>query len=907
MLMVCAAMSALGRELPVALDAGMVVNEAAWGDPQAMVDEQDLVGDPPGGQVSKAWRTSWQPEHAFPVSAYIDLGQVKPLSTLWVYDTFSDGDLVISTGSPGQWTTLTTYRTKAFNQWVAVKLDVATRYLRLTRMTQGCQFAEIALYAHTAERWQAMQDRKAAIERSKAEAANRPLVDTGPLFGKLPLVDEVDCASDKPGPEFAQFPEGASRTQLLLGQPSRTVLPRPGEASYVSWRVGQYKGLKAGVAYLLVIDYPEDEPRSMVVMNGGCETARGFHTGTTTGDALRARYVWSNPESLKVPLSGRYESWTQLFYLHDRFPERAYIRGAGPRTLTPDDGFPVTIAQFSAENDPPSRGIAVRRIRLFEVPDPRKLDLPLPALPEGLPRRHIFFREEMADGVIEAEKPEERGLVEPLDWYRFKAAQMRFLGINTYTKDLLEFGACQHWDSSPGGGNDWVFHSSRHKDLWGRIVKLMGSEGFHVLPYYEYAGSRGYKGIGHQRRARPLARDDAYTHIEWIEQANADITDPETLADFRKMLDLTVIRFKGDAHFIGAWLRPRMQMPVGFGDATRERFAREANGGIPVTRRQLIEDRALRQRYLEWWQMKRRDFLAAVRDHLRAGGLDREAVVLFTADASEPGVSFATWDRLLVTDDPAAAAAWLTPVDARERPIRPISLAEVAARGLWREALLTPPLDWGGWEVSHASPAADPGHYRQTPGVLMTHGFNRAYTVAEPATMELFRNQSGLAMIRHYSLNENMLTDSSGKDLLGYFVADVERSGPHCMLAEARAVAGGDPRFLGYLAGSAHARGFPRYVRRFNAAFLSLPALPSRVLAGACEDAEVVVREIDAGDQGVWLAIVNTGLESKPSVTIRLPRAGGVSDAVSGAAVAVDAGRVSLPLDACELRTLRIR
>jgi hypothetical protein len=52
---------------------------------------------------------------------------------------------------------------------------------------------------------------------------------------------------------------------------------------------------------------------------------------------------------------------------------------------------------------------------------------------------------------------------------------------------------------------------------------------------------------------------------------------------------------------------------------------------------------------------------------------------------------------------------------------------------------------------------------------------------------------------------------------------------------------------------------------------------------------------------------VNTGLESKPPVTIRLPRAGGVRDAVSGAAVAVDAGKVILPLDACELQTLRIR
>ncbi len=51
------------------------------------------------------------------------------------------------------------------------------------------------------------------------------------------------------------------------------------------------------------------------------------------------------------------------------------------------------------------------------------------------------------------------------------------------------------------------------KHLWAEIVELMGEYGFDVLPYYEYSGSKGYKGLGNQRRSRPLTRDDAYTHI----------------------------------------------------------------------------------------------------------------------------------------------------------------------------------------------------------------------------------------------------------------------------------------------------------------------------------------------------------------------------------------------------------
>ena len=87
----------------------------------------------------------------------------------------------------------------------------------------------------------------------------------------------------------------------------------------------------------------------------------------------------------------------------------------------------------------------------------------------------------------------------------------------------------------------------------GFAVALMGQQGFGVLPYYEYAGSKGDRGLGYQRRCKPLTRDDAYTHISWVESANADLTDPDTYADFKKMLDVTVLRLKDKAQFETAY------------------------------------------------------------------------------------------------------------------------------------------------------------------------------------------------------------------------------------------------------------------------------------------------------------------------------------------------------------------
>jgi hypothetical protein len=452
-----------------------------------------------------------------------------------------------------------------------------------------------------------------------------------------------------------------------------------------------------------------------------------------------------------------------------------------------------------------------------------------------------------------------------------------------------------------------VFHNSDLKHLWAEIVGLMGDYGFDVLPYYEYSGSKGYKGLGNERRCRPLTRDDAYTHIKWIESANADLTDPDTLADFQKMLDLTVVRLRREAHFAGVWIRPRGQLPVSFSERALDRFSKEAGDNQPVTREALKSDPALYEKYIDWWGEKRREFLVATRDYLRAGGVD-DPLVLFTGCPGEPGVAFNTWDPRMVTD---RLDLW-QPVLARPEhigdrgPIVPLTVQDVVDQGLYFQALTSPGLNWGGWEVHHSRPADDPQRYADTEGVLLTHAFNRNYTVASPKTFDAYRTPSGLAIVRHYALNENMMFDKSDKDILGYFVADVERAGPYCMLAEVQAMAHGDPAMIGYLVGNNFGRGFPEYVRNFNANFLALPALPSQIIPGAASDSEVIVRRIDTETHGTWIAVINTSLMAKPNVIISLP-AGQVTDAVTGRPIQAAGNRITVSLYACQLRSFRLR
>ena len=76
-----------------------------------------------------------------------------------------------------------------------------------------------------------------------------PLADAGAPFGRLPLVDEVDCGKPAEARPFVEALQGVSRVETILGKPCR-VLPNTGDKKYFAYRIGQGKGLKPGRAIL---------------------------------------------------------------------------------------------------------------------------------------------------------------------------------------------------------------------------------------------------------------------------------------------------------------------------------------------------------------------------------------------------------------------------------------------------------------------------------------------------------------------------------------------------------------------------------------------------------------------------------------------------------------------------------
>ena len=726
-----------------------------------------------------------------------------------------------------------------------------------------------------------------------AGADEKPKTIDLPVYGTCTIVDVVDCT--KTDHRFADWPAGSSRVETILGKPCRVLDVQEDKSSYLDWRLGEGKGLKPNEAYVVVIEYPDDKPRAFHVRNYGNNSRRSFYTGQSNGDAFEGPIVHHKPESLKIPQSGKYAKWSSLTFLGVRAANRrdlgnddAAKAGEKPRMDIATDGFEVAISQYKKAWHPLSSGIAVSRILLCKIVDEKAAWAKIHYPPKGLPRRHIFWREEMADGVTS-----EGSLCDTndgLDWIEQKFRAMKIFGQNTYCKDLLEFGHNQGWDVNwkrrnnlPGAKHaNWMWGGNGHDwDIWGRIVPMaVDKYGFDILPYYEYGGanSKWEGSLGRQKRSEPLDVDNKpdrekrganYTHIWWSEGIlRVDVTDPDTLDELKYILDGTILRFRDQiakGGFAGAWMRPRPgEWAVSFADATRARFAAEANGGKAVSRADLKADKALYDRYIDWWGARRAAFMDDIRAYLETNGV-KNAIAILDNDESEGGPGLKGRGGL-VTDDPAT---WEKLLPGKVVDIRdPAILAD----HLYLKDVTSPAGTWGAWEWQHACPADDPQHYAALTNVWISMAFHRLFTVDDPAAFDAYRNGNGTdTLVRHYGLNENMVEDADGKRLIGYAIADFERAGRACMMAEVNAMANGDPVNIGYLMGSVYTRGFPSAVREFNLNFLALPALPSKVVDGACADAEVVLRRIDAGAAGTYYALVHTGWTEKKDVAVRFP------------------------------------
>jgi len=137
----------------------MVVNESSVGDPGLLVDEQAGKEYPPDSSPVTQWHGDWKKE-SYPIHAYIDLGRKRNIIAIYLYDTNSKGDFVVSVGEPGKWTELFTDTCSLYNTWKAHDVDISTRYVRFTKTSTEANIAEVVIVERDEDKEKSAQKTK---------------------------------------------------------------------------------------------------------------------------------------------------------------------------------------------------------------------------------------------------------------------------------------------------------------------------------------------------------------------------------------------------------------------------------------------------------------------------------------------------------------------------------------------------------------------------------------------------------------------------------------------------------------------------------------------------------------------------------------------------------------------------
>ena len=784
------------------------------------------------------------------------------------------------------------------------------------------------------------------------------------LFGEQTLVDVIHCADpEDPHPYFEGGRGLSSKTTGAVPQIEWKTLYRETSPHFTTietllgtrfrvthgWGWFAYKfnraGLKPHAPYLLVLEYPEDTGRTYTVFNNGMVCSLhggyGFHTGRTLGDHWTRTL---SSEYTDYPLSGKVERWLNLFHLAETTWAHGTAEKAGSfASGDAREGFWVVVGGIGPSQDPLAGGAAVRTIKLYELDSVSALFPHIEEPPLELGRRELLMTAE-ADGVSKFyhSLPPRADL-----WARSRVHDAQFLGVTGLVPNS--------WTKMPW---DWLTTAVRDEDYALRIMPR-------VMIERDFLSRIGVPPEALAKSARGEAAGPVKSYRDSIELP--DILHPATLDGALALITEILGPYTDVPQLAGMMLYRHFgeSFPVSFSDYALALYERETGEAIQGEGAQSRRDWVLAQRkneYYHWWYRKKRDFLLAVRDHLRSlrpdlslyyfpwhsdddfpFGVGRLRYVAPRLDSIYvPGTNI-----LLVPGFTTPPEEWTPKQKAhpylardfyRER-IAPHLEGKISIEDVLYGRYKDMPEFWGAprnGERPHLRYPRDldlvamftepggvyahgvgfnPRLFREDAGLVYWAPVRHRFTADNPRFLDLFRTGEGSAVAVHMPYNE----ETSHANLATMHGAHgVEHGGPFCMMEEVLAMAHADPFHIMESMWEPLKRGFPHHARAFAQAYRALPAVPSEVLTGvvAPSDEGVVVRSY-ATDYGQYLAVVNPVFDRQRR-QVRLTLAPAVSDVADvldlGAQRSLPFtqladGRVQIPLtlEPMSVTSLRIR
>jgi len=677
-------------------------------------------------------------------------------------------------------------------------------------------------------------------------------------YGKLKLIDEIDCAKSifdeehpytQSGFEHNQdrMPPGAAvdmQINEILGKKAREPI-----GGWFAYRIGR-GGLKPHSTYLVRIEYPEDKPRycPLEIQSGQTYMDIGWKNGVGADDPYDN---W--------PLSHAWQWYDAIVPADDK---TAGNGGAGSSKI--ENGFWIYFFDEvypNKYNAMFSGGPAIARIKLYEI-DPEK-NAPAIRMPEGLPHRVMGF-----DWERQAEQ-------DPFDMVKYA----KLMGYTSISPIMIKWGDANYaeplngynsvnvdshgwwtqveYDPATMSGQQIAAALPGTPSVNQRYLEATKKWGIDYIPRIEYGGSQDLPASAHaiDVDGSPMKPD---RFGKWC----ANLLDPATWDDIKKLMDTEIKPFvKDNPQLKGVLWRIREdRMPVSYGKKDIELFSKETNTPLPPGGDAQAAAWAagdVKTKYDDWWQGKREAFHAKL-------------VALLQSYRPDLTLYYYNWDEDkfgLINCDTNGWNFIKTVVAPGPTGGRAAYEADRKQRASFTAADYISVMHSGNFGAAgHANRtdyAIRPELYKDVKGMQIFAPMNYLCYADKPEYTNYFQMPDGLAVSNVVSYDE-LSARSINPKYEGVMITPA--GAPFSMAIELLAYFHGDARTLNYTPYT-YGRGFADAHRRFAQAFLALPAIKGTVIDQG--DGDLKVRTYDSNN-GTYVGVAYKGYSGK-SLTVKIP------------------------------------
>ncbi|HBC87692.1 MAG TPA: hypothetical protein DCZ94_12105 [Lentisphaeria bacterium] len=703
-------------------------------------------------------------------------------------------------------------------------------------------------------------------------------------YGKLRLVDEIDCAIslfEDPHPYLESgFSHAAShytpgipvqvKVVDILGKKARE-----SEFGWFAYRIGRGK-LKPHTDYLLRIEYPEDKPRfaPIEIQTGQNFMDVGWRNGT-------------GPDSVydNWPLSKKWQWYDVIIPLDDQT-----VGTAGTGSASAENGVWVYFMNKLKPNMYYAMwegGPAVASMKLYEI-DPEK-NAPLIQKPKGLPSRVLSFDWERqpdhnpAD-LVRYAKLMGYNAISPviLKWF-FANYSDPFNGYDSMVIDDHDYWAHKAYDPAGGKSADspWPGKKSQHV----RYLEETKRYGIDYIPRVEWGGSQD------------LPKE------AWVVEVNGEpakpnrfapwcgnILNPLTWDDLKKFMDHLIKPYvKDNPQLTGMLWRIRCdRMRISYGQADLELFSKETSTKLPPGGKAQQAAWATgegKAQYDAWWHQKRVDFHRKLVELLKSYCSDM-TLYYYNWEGDKFGLilpSNTTWafNKNLI-NAPNGAKAVYEKDEAERRKFTAADYIETVRTGNFGASS-------GG--INRADYGIRPNLYKDIKGIQLFAPANYLCYADLPEYLNYFQTADGLAVSNAVPYDE-IGSRSINPKYEGNMITPA--GAPFSMAFELLPYFHGDARTLNYTVYT-YGRGFADAHRRFAQAFLALPAIPGTVVEQGDKDLKVRVYH---SVNGTYVGVAYKGYAAK-KLTVKVPAKAGakITNLVTGQSVPTTAAGNDLQFD----------